>query len=254
MLHRSTLPRDEVLMAFVLACGCGEEEAELWRSARTRLAMGEPPPRPDAGPEPSTGADSPYLPPRKWTYWLSMLLGTALLLLLPTGGSVRLDLTRAQTPQPSLDQAGPDAPIAAGPYRIRIPGSDRCLSASKGRDGRIRQIPCADAFPKRFVQPLGDGRYRINTQHPELGLGCMGVRNGEIHDDYCGERSGNQIDRFRLERAGTGDADRRIRVADGDQCLAHSVPPHDMAPLWLRRCTPATAELVFTFEPDPGRS
>ncbi|MFI0419187.1 RICIN domain-containing protein [Spongiactinospora sp. 9N601] len=252
MLHRSTLPRDELLVAFVLACGCTEEEAEAWRGARTRLAMGESPQRPGAELVTITSADTTYVPARKWTFWLSMIAVTAILLLLPTAGSAQRALT--QTPRPSAERVGPATPIAAGYYRMRLPGSDRCLSASKGEDGRIRQLPCADAFPKRLVQPQGDGTYKILTQHPKLGPGCMGVRVGEVHDDYCGSKGGNEADRFLLEPAGTGAADRQIKVAGSDQCLAHSVPPHDMAPLWLRPCTPGAAELVFTFEPDPGRS
>ncbi|PZG48678.1 hypothetical protein C1I98_12470 [Spongiactinospora gelatinilytica] len=236
VLHRSTLPRDELLVAFVLACGCSEEQAASWRSARTRLAMGEPPPSAGAEPVTSGNADFWYLPsrnwhlpPRKWTYWLSMIAVTAVLLLLPTGGPAQRELTRAQTPtppSPPAERAGTGAPLAAGYYRMRFPGSDRCLSASKGTDGRIRQLPCADVFPRRLVQPLGDGTYKILTQHPKLGPGCMGVRAGEVHDDYCGEKGGNQTDRFRLEPAGTGAADRQIEVANSDQCLAS---PHGAA-------------------------
>ena len=39
-LHRCRLPREELLLAFVRACGCGPEQASAWIETRRRLAKG----------------------------------------------------------------------------------------------------------------------------------------------------------------------------------------------------------------------
>ncbi|MFG3494777.1 helix-turn-helix domain-containing protein [Streptomyces sp. NPDC047928] len=83
MLSRTTLPREELLSAFVRACGAGPAELEVWLRVRKDLAArprhdllswaaapgdpprdpdgtrtgGEPPPDPDADPDPDPDAD-----------------------------------------------------------------------------------------------------------------------------------------------------------------------------------------------------
>ncbi|GAA3970863.1 hypothetical protein GCM10023085_61360 [Actinomadura viridis] len=53
-LGRTSLPREELLVAFVLACGLDDEEASSWVAVRKRIAVGEritaPAPRPARGP------------------------------------------------------------------------------------------------------------------------------------------------------------------------------------------------------------
>ncbi|MEV3926765.1 helix-turn-helix domain-containing protein [Actinomadura coerulea] len=41
-LGRKTLPREELLVAFVLACGLDDEEAASWVAVRKRIAVGQP--------------------------------------------------------------------------------------------------------------------------------------------------------------------------------------------------------------------
>lgn len=43
VLARESLPRPELLEAFVRACGCSEAETKRWLECRARLAIGEPP-------------------------------------------------------------------------------------------------------------------------------------------------------------------------------------------------------------------
>lgn len=43
MLKRQTLPREEVVTAFVRGCGLDEQAAAAWSAARKRLDMGAPP-------------------------------------------------------------------------------------------------------------------------------------------------------------------------------------------------------------------
>ncbi len=40
-LGRETLPREELLVAFVLACGLDDDEAAAWVAARKRIAVGD---------------------------------------------------------------------------------------------------------------------------------------------------------------------------------------------------------------------
>lgn len=55
MLGRSTLPRQDLLIAFTTACGLDDGEVAAWVSARKRIAValaGEPEPTPDCQPRP----------------------------------------------------------------------------------------------------------------------------------------------------------------------------------------------------------
>ncbi|WP_188196225.1 hypothetical protein [Nonomuraea sp. SYSU D8015] len=62
MLKRETLPRGEVVTAFVLGCGLDEQAAAAWGAVRKRLDMGVPP-----GPGPKLEPDSARpLPRRRW--------------------------------------------------------------------------------------------------------------------------------------------------------------------------------------------
>ena len=63
ILRRSSLPRPEVVAAFVRACGA-EDQVETWLRARHRLAAGEfAPPSPAADPPP-VDAVTPVAPER----------------------------------------------------------------------------------------------------------------------------------------------------------------------------------------------
>jgi RND superfamily putative drug exporter len=50
MLGRDTLPREELLVAFVVACGVPEAGAGTWQAARLRILTGDAPARPPAAP------------------------------------------------------------------------------------------------------------------------------------------------------------------------------------------------------------
>jgi hypothetical protein len=57
-LRRDSLPRAEVVAAFVRACGRGED-TDTWLEARARLAAAEPPPRAEDGPRPADEGPRP---------------------------------------------------------------------------------------------------------------------------------------------------------------------------------------------------
>jgi hypothetical protein len=64
MLKRETLPRGEVVTAFVLGCGLDEQAAAAWDAARKRLDMGVPP-----TPGPKLEPDSARPRPRPRRLW-----------------------------------------------------------------------------------------------------------------------------------------------------------------------------------------
>ncbi|WP_199782705.1 helix-turn-helix domain-containing protein, partial [Streptomyces pristinaespiralis] len=51
MLGRTTLPREELVAAFVRACGVGPGGMDAWLRVRKELARGERPEHPDTGAE-----------------------------------------------------------------------------------------------------------------------------------------------------------------------------------------------------------
>ncbi|GAA0375439.1 hypothetical protein GCM10009530_27450 [Microbispora corallina] len=57
-LGRTTLPKEEFVVAFVQACGLGDVEAARWVAARKRLASGAPPP----SQEPAVPVEQPEAP------------------------------------------------------------------------------------------------------------------------------------------------------------------------------------------------
>lgn len=50
MLGRVTLPREELLVAFVIACGVSAADSATWQAARLRILTGDAPARPPAAP------------------------------------------------------------------------------------------------------------------------------------------------------------------------------------------------------------
>ncbi|HEU0088878.1 MAG TPA: peptidase inhibitor family I36 protein [Pseudonocardiaceae bacterium] len=65
-LSRDSLPREELLIAFVSACGCADDEIERWVATRRRIAATHQPDPPDPAPVPhSTEPARPGGPGRK---------------------------------------------------------------------------------------------------------------------------------------------------------------------------------------------
>ncbi|NNN30956.1 hypothetical protein HLK59_11360 [Streptomyces sp. S3(2020)] len=60
MLRRDRLPREAVLVAFLVACGLGAEDTRRWVAARRELAMGARP-LPAPAPQPSVRRRPPRL-------------------------------------------------------------------------------------------------------------------------------------------------------------------------------------------------
>ncbi|RJL34205.1 hypothetical protein D5H75_06965 [Bailinhaonella thermotolerans] len=273
-LRRDTLPREELVAAFAAACGCPEEGVAQWVDRRRRLAMdhGHRPPPDDAAAEAVRDDDSPDADPAAAarstpggrSYRLpALVLAAALMaagiwwaIVLGTGASAE-DPPPSPRPsrtaaQPSLRPAAHLPASATGFHRIRLVASGRCLSTGRGKDSQVKQTTCEQRFPLRSVRPVGDGTYQIATLHPEFGSGCMGIRNGQVHDDWCGGRGGNESERFWLEPAATGGSGYLIRVAHSSLCVGLPHPPgREGTPLALLPCDPGARGQVFAFEADP---
>jgi hypothetical protein len=232
-LRRTSLPRPDVLAAFVRACGDGQR-VDAWLNARDRIAADiTTVPTTAAGPgavaEPQ--ADEPTGPrPRRArgrtvalvvalvTSLVAALLALAAWGLLPDGPGDR---------DASANASAAQAP-AEGWVTIRPADTpDLCLTEGRDRDGSYEsaiavQRPCGKAaVPRTYLESTGEGTYRIQWHHPEQGKGCLtvmssGPAKGMLEPrDRCA-----QATRFRLElTAADGAEGFRLRPADSDRCI-----------------------------------
>ncbi|WP_147341218.1 helix-turn-helix domain-containing protein [Actinomadura logoneensis] len=237
-LRRKTLPREELVAAFVRACGCSADTVSLWVTVRRQLAMEQAQAATAAAPPPAASPQSSRTPvpaptpapaavaeaganvpaaatgrarrvPNGWRLPNAMRFQGARLtsirwvLLLLAVGTLLAGASAPPVPTaPALRDTAASDPARhtfSGNSRIRSARTNRCLSARRDVDGRIFPMPCAYAFPSRSLQEQPDGSYVIATQHPDLGSGCMGVRRVEV-------RSG--VDDDFCGRKGANTADR----------------------------------------------
>ncbi|MGP8301280.1 helix-turn-helix domain-containing protein [Streptomyces inhibens] len=245
VLRRHTLPRDEVLTAFVRACGRPEDEVGEWRAARQRIAAREAAgeatdaaertspadARPATGDAPDVPVpDPPHHRPHRKRGALMIAAAALAALLLAVG--VRL-LVGDGGARP---EAAAAATLPTGEVRIRpLRAPDLCLT-----DGRVQrahayhtvavQRPCTEAVPPHtHLTVAGAGLHRIQWTHPDKGgKGCLvllrepGVAGLLEPWDDC--TAGGPAQVFRIEavggRTGSGGTAYRLRLSDGDRCLA----------------------------------
>ncbi|MFE6850287.1 helix-turn-helix domain-containing protein [Streptomyces sp. NPDC057674] len=241
MLARATLPREELLTAFVRACGATPDELAEWRTVRTELAgrgaygtadadpdadtdpdtdpaetAGPPPAWPghEAGTAPQGGPGTPSRTPPATSSRIRralvaavavaglVLAGVSVVALLRDGGT-----GRAGRPPGTPAAVAP----AVGDVRIRVTGTDFCLAERRGtRTGQVHQVPCAEPdFPRYSLATVGTGRWRIVSDHPDFGPGCSGIPSGgripdsAYEDSECGDPS--RVEAFALEPYGTSE-------------------------------------------------
>ncbi len=78
--------------------------------------------------------------------------------------------------------AAPALP-SSGDYLLRLERSGLCLSEEPTSDlAQVYQAPCDRAYPTMSLRPVGDGVYRIKTQHPRFGRGCVAVDGGPTEE------------------------------------------------------------------------
>ncbi|MBT2439728.1 XRE family transcriptional regulator [Streptomyces sp. ISL-36] len=243
MLARSTVPREELLTAFVRACGVGPGALESWQVVRKELAVrgvhaaagpvlsapalerdgdeaedgdavdgprwpGAQEPRPEprgARPDPDSDSDSDPDPRRRIRRTLVALVAVAGLVLAAVSVVVALVQEGEETGHGPKRLTAP----AAGDVRIRVIGSDLCLNERRGaRTGQVHQVECAGAdVPRYSLKDLGAGTWQIVSDHPDYGPGCSGIPSGGRIPDAALEDSEcgdpTRVERFRLEAFGT---------------------------------------------------
>ncbi|MFB7514119.1 helix-turn-helix domain-containing protein [Streptomyces sp. NPDC056144] len=237
MLARATVPREELLTAYVRACGAAPAALEDWLTARKRLAVrggdegpghqgsGAPDPEaaspdfrtaevPSPRPEPTEPLAQPPSGAAETTVtgsgmrvrmWRGIVSGVALAGLGFAGVSFVAVLRDGHGGHPPRLLTAP----AAGDVRIRVVGTDLCLGERRGtRSGQIHQLPCPDAeVPLYSLEEAGGGRWRIVSDHPDYGPGCSGIPSGgripgaAYEDSECGDPS--RVEAFALEPYGT---------------------------------------------------
>lgn len=235
VLRRTSLPRPEVLAAFVRACG-GGERVDAWLATRERLAaMGTstaPDPASDSASDarPRDAGPQTELPPLARTRSLSRRTavgGTVLaitLLTLVAWGLLPDEHDPSTTASPPASPPASSRTPVDGWVTIRPAGTpDLCLTDGRDRAGAYDsavavQLPCAQAtVPRTYLDPVGKGLYRIQWHHPEMGKGCLTVMGEDQIKGMLEPRQNcAQGTLFRLvPTAGTF----QLRPATGSRCI-----------------------------------
>lgn len=255
VLRRSSLPRPEVVAAFVRACGYADE-VPVWLAARERVAAAPEPPGPavptapaappgsepagpperpgtDPGSEaapalPATGAESGVPPVRPGGRHPGsrrvLLVSLPVLALIFLGAWILLP----ETPGDAASRAP-----AEGWSRIRPAGSPAlCVTEGRDRKGRYQsavavQRNCSGATPPHtYLERVGDGLNYIQWHHPKNGKGCLTVLTAENHavrnllEPWPTCEPDRTTQQFRFEPVDTPVAGGyRVRVANSGLCL-----------------------------------
>lgn len=217
VLRGRTLPRPELLAAFVRACGDGERAAE-WLTARDELARGK-------------GTEESSAPPARGGRRGARVLGVPVL---PASAlAVALLGAAAWALVPSGDDSGTKdsaadarSELPQGRTQIR-PALTDGLCLTDGYGSRYESLvavqrPCDEVAPQETtLVPLGGNTFRIRWYHPDHGPGCLtalaeGPGAGLLEPwDDCGRTTP-----FRVEPAGPGGSLRYSLRVDGRGCVA----------------------------------
>ncbi|MBO3676625.1 XRE family transcriptional regulator [Streptomyces sp. NEAU-YJ-81] len=288
MLGRATLPREELVAAFVRACGVGPAELTAWLAVRKDLATraAEPgavplaeaaadatpvEPLEQASPAPPT-APSSRTPEADARRSRKPMLSAALALTVVVAATAAVLAWRAHDDGGgggggggggdgpgkkggSAAVSSDDPAPAPGKYRIRAVHSSLCLSERpQDKIAWVYQAPCEDVFPSFSLKHLDDGLWRIATLHPEHGLGCSGIMGQSkaegawLGDDYCETRGAGE--EFRLEAVDRPAEGFRLRPAHTGQCLGL---PDGTTRRWAHvvqlPCRSGAPGQVFRFDP-----
>ncbi|MDQ0913500.1 transcriptional regulator with XRE-family HTH domain [Streptomyces canus] len=224
VLRGRTLPRPELLAAFVQACGDGERAAQ-WLAARDGLARGEV-----TG---ERGAD-----PRRGVRLGARVFGVPVL---PASGVlVALLAAAVWALVPSRDDGGSKGAgggglaaadarsLPKGHVQIR-PALANGLCLTDGYSSRYKSLvavqrPCDEVAPQETtLVPLGGNTFRIRWYHPDHGPGCLkdlagGPGSGLLEPwDDC-----RKTTPFQIAPAGPDGSRRYSLRIDGRGCVAIS--------------------------------
>ncbi|WP_309053922.1 hypothetical protein [Streptomyces sp.] len=287
MLARTTLPREELLTVFVRACGAPSGALEDWLAVRKELALhGVYEPRPQEPPaagapgalensETPEAREGPEIPgtgergerreagetgegaaPARARMARVLVGAVALAGLVLAALSVITFVRDGGAAHPP--RSGPGPAPAAGDVTIRVVGPDLCLGERRGtRSGQIHQLPCAEVeVPRYSLKDLGGGRWRIVSDHADLGIGCSGIPSGgripdaAFEDSECGDPS--RVESFTLEPYGSPVRGHRIVPAGSATPGSCVTVVGDRAAAGARLaqapCAPDAAGQLFAFD------
>ncbi|MCX4819475.1 hypothetical protein OG883_06045 [Streptomyces sp. NBC_01142] len=283
MLNRTTVPREELVAAFVRACGCGPGATDAWLRVRKELTRrerqsGEVPDfgavegaqeaagSGDVEPGPGTEEPAPPEPPRRT--WLTRAVRPAVVVLALAVAAVTVTLAVRDTGPDKGEQSDgqrkkqglqvPPRSPEPGSVRIRAVDSGLCIGerAEDGPSGQLYQLACVpDTIPRFALRPVEPG-WRIVTFHPEFGEGCSGVQEksrdigAPVVDQECGKRG--PAEAFRLEAVGKPVRGYRLRPLHSDLCAGvRGAPKETGAPIEQQACAKDAQGQLFTFDRDP---
>ncbi|MFJ9033991.1 RICIN domain-containing protein [Streptomyces sp. NPDC102274] len=223
ILKRTNLPRPELLAAFVRACG-DTQRVDAWLDARDRIAahlaaVPATTPNPEAETRPRTDEGTGPRP-RRLT-GRTIALATALMV--PLLALAAWWLLSDDSGDPGAQAAPAGGWVTVRPART----PDLCLTDGRDRDGAYAsavavQLPCAQAtVPRTYLEPAGEGLYRIQWHHPQEGKGCLTVMTaGPVKDMLEPRNDCARATLFRLEPTATDSAGGfRLRPAHGSRCV-----------------------------------
>lgn len=219
MLRKDSLPRPELLAAYVRACGV--DEPEPWLRARERLAAGVVAPAAETS-------------PGRAPWQRRSLVLTAVVVAALVATAVVLQRDAPTAPDPAVDSrtTGPRPellPLPPEGSQVRVHAAaapELCLT--EGRDGTGRYPhavaalrPCTEPGPRVFLEPVDEFAV-MKWEHPvDKAIGCLTVmRSGPATHlleprELCAADDLDQL--FQVERV---DADRyRFRSAGGSACV-----------------------------------
>ncbi|WP_370257713.1 helix-turn-helix domain-containing protein [Streptomyces sp. V4I8] len=254
VLHGRTLPRPELLAAFVHACGDGERAAQ-WLAVRDDLAAGKV--ADDRGESPRRGArlgarvlGVPVLPA---SAVLVAVLAAAVWALV----SSRDDGGRKGAGGAGVAATDARSPLPQGRTQIR-PALTNGLCLTDGYGSRYESLvavqrPCDEVAPQETtLVPLGGNTFRIRWYHPDHGPGCLtalaeGPGAGLLEPwDDC-----RRTTPFRIEPAGPDGSRRYSLRVDGRGCVAiRDADLSEGAEAVVEPCRPKDSQ-VFVIRPSP---
>lgn len=146
MLGRSTVPREELVAAFVRACGCGPGATDTWLRVRKELTRRERQAVevPDFGSgdsvgdhhavEADAGTDEAEPPEPSRRSWLSRAVLAAAVVALGVAALSVVLLMAEDDKQPTVERHAPVVAPAPGPVQIRAVRTGLCLAEQPEKD------------------------------------------------------------------------------------------------------------------------
>ncbi|MFJ4585164.1 RICIN domain-containing protein [Streptomyces echinatus] len=257
ILRRTSLPRPDVLAAFVHACG-DEQRIDAWLEARNRIAAGisavPAMPAVGTGPDAEAAAQSrgeeAVAGRTRRTKGRAVALVASLMIPLLALGAWELLSDSSTADSSTASRAPVDGWVTIRPART----PDLCLTDGRDRKGAYAsaiavQLPCAQAtVPRTYLEPAGEGLYRIQWHHPREGKGCLTVMSaGPVRGMLEPRNNCAQATLFHAEATPNGSKGFRLRPANSSMCIGIADnSTTEGAEVTEERCTGAADQQFLT--------